>query len=369
MSDQFEELLKKHLSGELNEEERGNFSTFLKDPENQLYLASRIDKDFIEEKFILGVNDEVGLNMLNNIQQKIAEIKKEIDIESDKTEENKVLFIPRFRKLIYRSVAVAASVLLIVGTVYLLTNNNRSQEIAQQANNSKLVQKEQHVVNTTGKEKTLNMSDGSLILLANKSEITYNEPFQYKRIIQLKGKAFFKVYKDKSHPFTVISGDIATTALGTQFTVRDFDDEKKIVVRLFEGKVVIRPIDKNNKKMNKEVFLLPGEEFVYGTKKNAVPYKFKVETDSKETHNDRPSLPENVAGAWYMFNNQSLDQVLQNLSAFYDVKIIYNKNDIRNIYFTGKYNNSESLETIIKRIATMNSLKVTRKDSAFILTK
>jgi hypothetical protein len=70
-----------------------------------------------------------------------------------------------------------------------------------------------------------------------------------------------------------------------------------------------------------------------------------------------------------MFNNQSLAQVFDQLSVMFNVEIVYNKTDIQNIFFTGKYNRSDSLENILKEIAILHNLTITKKNNAFIINR
>ena len=164
-------------------------------------------------------------------------------------------------------VAVAACILLAIGLVWVflireklftdLVNNSEKNA----GSGTTIVRQE---VNTTGREKKIQLPDGSLIVLANKSAITYLDPFTTRRAITLTGKAWFKVAKDKLHPFMVRSGEISTTALGTEFSVTAFEGTDSIIVRLYEGKVVVKAADRAVSTMKKEVYLLPGQEFVYG---------------------------------------------------------------------------------------------------------
>lgn len=277
-----------------------------------------------------------------------------------------------------RSIAVAASILFaIVLSVFLYTGNQTEPKLVAKTQSkvadSSTLAVLHHEINSTGKEKRISLPDGSLVVLADKSELSYFQPFTDTRNLSLIGKAFFKVAKDQTKAFTVISGDISTTALGTEFTVSAFKNTKEIVVNLYEGKVVIKPVDKENRKFRKEVYLLPGQTFVYDAKKGGRVLGFKLKSSrSPEVimhEEDNPILPQDKQGSWYMFNNQSLEQVLEELAAFYNMKIVYNKNDVEKIYFTGKYNKTESLETILKRIGTLNNFTITKTDSAFILTK
>jgi hypothetical protein len=175
------------------------------------------------------------------------------------------------KRRVFRLTAIAASIIVVtgLGILFFLNNKPNEQTFAGQ-NNGRHTDRVsffvRHEVNTTGKEKRIQLLDGSLIVLANNSEVTYQEPFTSKRDITLKGKAYFKVAKDKTRPFTVFSGAVSTTALGTEFTVTAFENTSQIIVRLYKGKVVIKPVGKGSQKLKNEVYLLPGQQFVYGSK-------------------------------------------------------------------------------------------------------
>jgi ferric-dicitrate binding protein FerR (iron transport regulator) len=274
-------------------------------------------------------------------------------------------------------IAVAASIILVIGLGIALFNNQSGEQSLSVQNNNKRADSTmfivRHEVNTTGKQKRIQLEDGSLIVLADKSEITYREPFTNKRNINLIGKAYFKVAKDKTKPFTVFSGAISTTALGTEFTVTAFEKANQITVRLYEGKVVVEALNKGDKKLKNDVYLLPGQAFVYG--KNSAVRTFKVNKAAPEAiindeqSNDNPSIPQDIKGSWYMFNNQTLGDVFDQLSAMYNVQIVYRKKDVEHIYFTGKYNQSDSIESILNDIAILHKLTITREGNEFIVSK
>jgi ferric-dicitrate binding protein FerR (iron transport regulator) len=283
------------------------------------------------------------------------------------------------RKLRFiRRLTVAASILLVLGLGWIFLDNTRQPKQIASTTNIKADSASfvvRHEVNTTGKEKRVELPDGSVIILANNSEVTYQEPFIDRRDLTLIGKAYFKVAKDKNRPFRVISGELSTTAVGTEFTVTAFGNTDRIIVRLYEGKVMVKPMNKMNQLMKKPIYLLPGQEFVYGSAMTAKVLSFKVKKTvpeqllSEEIIRDNLSISETVETPYFMFNNQPLSQVLVDLGALYNVEIVYDKNDVEKIYFTGKYNKSESIETILNRIGILNNLTITKKDSAFILSK
>jgi|GEM_PF-2595084 len=222
-----------------------------------------------------------------------------------------------------------------------------------------------HEVNTSGKEKKLTLPDGTLILLANQSALTWREPFTHHRAISMSGKAFFQVNSDPQHPFTVISGDISTTVLGTSFDVNTHHD---ITVRLYTGKVMITSA--NRERMKNKIYLSPGQEFIYGKQIIVRSFLQNMSSITKDNHPaEDPYIASGEESNWYMFNNQSLEEVLNQLEAIYKVKIVYNRSDIKNIYFTARYERTESLASILTRIAKLNNLKITDNDSVMIIKK
>ena len=127
--------------------------------------------------------------------------------------------------------------------------------------------------------------------------------------------------------------------------------------------------------MKTDVYLNPGQEFVYD-QRGVKTRNFKLRNNQAGDHvindnqrRDNPLISPDDKGTWYMFNNQSLDEALQQLAAFYNVRIVYNKKDIKNIYLTAKYSKFESIETILQRIGTLNKLTITKNDSAFTISK
>jgi len=276
-----------------------------------------------------------------------------------------------------RRIAVAASVLLIAGLAWIYLSGKKQELPVAKTETEKnnvvsFVTKRE--INKTGKDKTVQLADGSLITLANNSEVDYQLPFINSRNITLIGKALFKVAKDKTKPFTVTSGRITTTALGTTFRVIGNESNTNILVLLYEGKVVIKALNKSDWHMKTDYYLNPGQEFVYNNQAIAIIRSFnnkRVNTtkEGDDMLTDEPTLPQNTGGSWYMFNNQSLGDVFDQLSFNFNAKIVYNKEDVNRKYFVGRFNKSDSLDVILKYITIANKLKVDKKDNTYYITK
>jgi transmembrane sensor len=94
-----------------------------------------------------------------------------------------------------------------------------------------------HYATEVGEQRTLPLSDGSVIVLNTDSEIRLQYSADRRSIELLRGQVNFKVAKDPARPFTVIAGGGEVRAVGTVFDVYKSDDS--VTVTLIEGKVAV----------------------------------------------------------------------------------------------------------------------------------
>lgn len=371
---QFDELLTKYLSNETNREE-------------ELAVEEWIGSSDSNRRHFELLKNAWTLTTLANTAAKLdvkGEWKKFRQAADEYKEENADTITVPFteqRRTVYRrlvSVAVAASVIIVAGIAYYAItqkNSNRKQVLAEKKETRKkpepVVRKQKNSSTTTQK---ITLSDGTEVLLFANSELTYQDPFTgNKRDISVDGKAEFNVTKNASSPFTVYSEDISTTALGTKFSVENIH-QKDIVIRLYEGRVVVKSIDSATKKLARDYFLSPGHELVYNRRKvTAVLKRFdRVKAEKDETlsvQKEDPLLPQYEKGSWYMFNNQSLSQVFDQLEVIYSVSIRYSKQDVNKKYFIGKFDKTDSIESILKQITSLNKLKLVKDNNGYLITK
>jgi len=180
----------------------------------------------------------------------------------------------------------------------------------------------------------------------------------------------FHVAKDKTKPFTVFSGDLSTTALGTSFVINAFDDADIISVKLLTGKVVVKSADSLYKKLSEDKYLQPGDELIYNKKSMLASIKPAKENKTiGEAKKDGGNGNIIETTNWYMFNNQSLPQVFAQLEELYNVNINFSTAEVRNMYFIGKFEKSDSLENILNDIALLNHLSVKKQQNGYIIRK
>jgi transmembrane sensor len=89
--------------------------------------------------------------------------------------------------------------------------------------------------------KQVTLPDGSKVTLGAKTDITVHYGQCMRTILLNTGEALFDVAHDPNCPFTVIAGDGAITAVGTEFSVRRTLD--RVTVQVSEGAVSVQPRD------------------------------------------------------------------------------------------------------------------------------
>ncbi len=281
----------------------------------------------------------------------------------------------RPRSMFYRVMA-AASVLAVLAASYLFFLSGSKSGDTEPARD---------VVKTSGPEWKLRcnltptvmsdtLEDHSVVRLQPGAAIRYMAfAGRQARDIYLTGEAFFSVAKDKTKPFTVFAGPVATTAVGTRFLVRR--KKEKITVRLYEGKVKIAVVATVAAGTGKYLYLDPGQQFMYDsiTASFTVSRMEKIKKPARPDVSEGKNAPTTLSAAhsanWYMFNNQALPKVFEQLQELYNVKISYDKVDFRNVYFIGKFEKTDSLEHILHTIALLKKLKVYHKDNRYVISK
>lgn len=378
----YDELLVKYLLNELNEAEEVDVLQWIDSNKQNRQYFDELKNTWRLTALKNSLNAVNVDNEWRQFEQKIF-FKKNTDKQDlqkiEPGEDDK----PNKKATLYKiiiSTAIAASVVfaLVLGGGLFNTQKTNDGVIVQQGRSKtdSFVAFIRQEINTSGKLKKFVLQDGTEVTLSDKSEVSFPEPFiNNRRDITLKGKACFEVAKDKKRPFTVFSGNLSTAALGTQFSVTAFAHQNYIIVRLFEGKVVVKPHYNMINRPENDFYLLAGQELIYNNQQATVKVrKFTGNTGVVKTNKEKPSadiltIPENEKGSWFMFNNQSLERVFDELGNMYEVEIEYSKRDVFKRYFIGKFDRKDSVESIIKQIAALNNLKVIKKNSKFIIKK
>ncbi|MBS7229453.1 FecR family protein [Flavobacterium psychroterrae] len=219
----------------------------------------------------------------------------------------------------WRYAAAAAVLLFIVAGTGIYFNNDPV--------NTNIIVAENVIENTTSIIKTVILPDNSRIELSPNSKIVYGNNFAVNRKIEVTGEAYFKVTKDKKHPFQVFCNETTTTVLGTSFTVKE-TNQKEVSVELYEGSVQM-----NVKNQDEKWILKPGEKFTYGNNIVLVA-EFKRFID---------------------FDNEKLITISNYIETNYGYNVIIPQ-EYNNQRITIRINKKEDLNTIVQLISEMYNL-------------
>lgn len=226
--------------------------------------------------------------------------------------------------------------------------------------------------NISNVPRSLLLSDGSEVVLYANSELIYEKNFTgNERRLQLKGKADFAVTKDSAKPFIVATGHISTTVLGTRFTITAYDESVIARVKLHEGKVIVKSIAGSTKQLKNDYLLAPGQELVYNKLNGEAFVRWfkKAAIAKSDDVVEDINMPENFSGSWFMFNNQPLPDVLDQLQAIYNVEITYTKTDLDKMYFIGRFDQTDSIHNILQKISLLYQLKVSNNNNKYSITR
>lgn len=270
------------------------------------------------------------------------------------------------RRSLYIKIAAAALV-VITGTL-VLYYGPISKQAGSVARNETIVPVRKEAIiavrNHAGVSMAVHLHDGSQVQLFAGSELRYDEPFSSThRHVYLSGKGFFKVAKDPNRPFTVYSNDIATTALGTSFTITAWPGNNNISVALHTGKVVVQHIAAANTAQMKAVYLTPGQQVTCNVATGIATMQQPVPA------NEHAPLWGSRTGLVATFTDESVANVLAAIEKGYAVPLQYNKEALAGMVFTGRIREKDSLSQVLNRMSILYNLNIKATSKGYVIQK
>lgn len=166
------------------------------------------------------------------------------------------------------------------------------------------------------------LSDGSVVTLDADSEMRVTEMGSRRRVELVRGRAFFRVAKDASRPFSVAAGGKIVHAVGTAFDVRIVGEE--VIVTLVEGKVRIED---------------PPKLFVSGIGVDLVAGMQLIARDQKPWIVDKVDIGK--ATSWHQgqltFLGDTLASAMTEVNRYSTIKINFKDNPIPNKQIVGVF--------------------------------
>ncbi|HVV06516.1 MAG TPA: FecR domain-containing protein [Puia sp.] len=367
-----DELIEKFLSGNCTEEEMALVWNYLRKNPDESYLLKEFEQvdgeaplpENYKEEMLAYITERTH-GTVGTSEVSISDKGLLVEMAPATPADKKV------RRLRFVSYGVAAAAILVICKMWLL-DQPALKVSGEHLASYEAPKIEWITANNTGKkEMHLTLPDSSKVDLAPGARMRYRNGFgtMADREIHVSGKAFFEVAKDQERPFTLYSEGLRTVVLGTSFFVNANPYSDKVSVKLMTGKVRVSLDDSIDVIRQKDYYLQPGEELVFIKSTHNVAINGHIKHTEEHIAKAAHSVSADTISNWYMFNNQGLADVLDQLSAIYNVDIEYSHSEIKDMYFIGKLEKKDSLSEIIRDIATLNHLSVTTSNGRYIIRK
>ncbi len=184
------------------------------------------------------------------------------------------------------------------------------------------------LITPRGGEYAVVLADGTKVWLNAESELHYPVHFpEHEREVHLKGEAYFSVSKQAGKPFVVCVGDSRITVLGTEFNVRNYQDEV-VATTLVKGAVRIHDA-------GRECDLTPGQQAV-------------IEADGIRVREVDTDLYTAWKDGYFIYREKTLEDIMKELSRWYDFEIFYQNAAVKDLHFTGNIPRHATINEVLK---------------------
>ena len=209
-----------------------------------------------------------------------------------------------------------------------------------------------HSFSTEGQERVLTtyhnsefwmtLEDGTRVHLNYGSRLVY--PIHFggdTREVELQGEAYFFVAKDKDRPFIVHTPNGDVKQYGTEFNINTRDEIGVTRIVLVNGSIGVTA--KGGKefmmKPNDMAILQPGETEPMVSQVDITPY-----------------IAWNIGT--FVFEDCTLEQLMRVLSHWYNKRVQFESEEIRQMRFTGEFDKYESIIPTMKAIHNVTGLRI-----------
>lgn len=182
-------------------------------------------------------------------------------------------------------------------------------------------------------EYTVRLSDNTIVKLNSESTLTF--PIQFKgseRRLRLTGEAYLEVTRDTTRHFIVEAAGTTIAVLGTTFNVKAPGTDSEVQTTLVNGKVEIA-----NGITTRVIH--PGEQAI------TLPGNAEIKVKEVDT---------NVVTAWvrdmFYFDEQPLEQIMEELSRWYEFKVVFENENAKKRLFTIEVSRYDSIDKVLELI-------------------
>ncbi|MBC9797982.1 FecR family protein [Sinomicrobium weinanense] len=189
-----------------------------------------------------------------------------------------------------------------------------------------------------GGQFSVKLSDGTKVWLNSDTKLKYPSAFregQTREVELVYGEAYFEVSPGSAHKgsgFSVISNDQRINVLGTEFNISAYTDDKEIVTTLAGGKIALE-------KGEVHKILHPDQQS-----------RVDKATGNVQIVNVDASRAILWVNGVFVFEDESLDEIMKALSRWYDIKVVFELAERKDFIFTGILERTRSIDDILDLI-------------------
>ncbi|WP_159452618.1 FecR family protein [Pedobacter nyackensis] len=196
---------------------------------------------------------------------------------------------------------------------------------------------------------SLRLTDGSTIILAENSELKYPDKFEgpTREVVLAKGQAFFKIAKDKKHPFKVLMNESEVVVLGTSFNIKLTATNIDLGVKT--GRVMFSPY-----KHGPTSLLTAGQALSYDAKKK--------EFLTKRAENQDAWLTKEL-----VFSDAPLEEVCTQLTDYYGIPVKLQDHKQSSKKLNARFSN-QSLDEVLLVLHETYDFNIKKENNQIILT-
>lgn len=189
-----------------------------------------------------------------------------------------------------------------------------------------------------GMDYIVQLDDGTSIHLSAESSLQVPSRFENKeRRVVLQGEAYFNVQHDDKRPFIVETRRANIKVLGTQFNIRAYDDDSKMLTTLLHGSVEVC-------KAEHRLILEPGMQASVTTDTIT---SYPVSTARYTAWKDRRLV----------FDNQTIEEIIQELKHWYDYHFVITDPMVHKLRFSMNIERFDDFKMVQKAIESIEKIK------------
>ena len=300
-----ESLLLRYFEKEVSEEEKQKVEEWIRSSEANSRMAKQVAQIFVATRLLHNSKEASPQQALQNFWSRVER---------------------RKHKHIWRYIGTAAAILalpvLILTTIYWFPGNSGGDTaivwMEARGNDSEVC--------------TVLLPDSSTVYLNSQAKLKYPTHFAKERRVYLDGEAYFVVRKQNGKRFIVHTvSEAEVEVLGTEFNVKCYPDETIIATTLVNGKVSF---------INSEVperILAPGQQLLF-------------ERGNQEAEIRQVNVCNYIG--WkdnqLIFHKETLEEIMRILARWYDIEVVFENNDLKQLEFSGNLNKYTDIETFFR---------------------